>query len=35
MNAPIAFSGLGYNEGVQEAMKSMTNLKTFSLPWNT
>jgi len=26
-------SGLGYKEGVQEAMKSFTNLKTFSLPW--
>jgi phosphonoacetaldehyde dehydrogenase len=25
-------SGLGYKEGVQEAMKSFTNLKTFSLP---
>ena len=23
----------GYKEGVQEAMKSFTNLKTFSLPW--
>jgi putative phosphonoacetaldehyde dehydrogenase len=31
----IKDSGLGYKEGVQEAMKSMTNLKTFSLPWNT
>lgn len=30
----IKDSGLGYKEGVQEAMKSMTNLKTFSLPWN-
>jgi putative phosphonoacetaldehyde dehydrogenase len=27
-------SGLGYKEGVQEAMKSFTNLKTFSLPWS-
>ena len=27
-------SGLGYKEGVQEAMKSFTNLKTYSLPWN-
>src|SRR6185436_14979780 len=27
-------SGLGYKEGVQEAIKSFTNLKTFSLPWN-
>ena len=26
-------SGLGYKEGVVEAMKSYTNLKTFSLPW--
>ncbi|MDX1513495.1 MAG: phosphonoacetaldehyde dehydrogenase [Gammaproteobacteria bacterium] len=26
-------SGLGYKEGVLEAMKSYTNLKTFSLPW--
>jgi len=26
-------SGLGYKEGVQEAMKSFTNLKTYSLPW--
>ena len=25
-------SGLGYKEGVQEAIKSFTNLKTFSLP---
>lgn len=25
-------SGLGYKEGVQEAMKSFTNVKTFSLP---
>jgi putative phosphonoacetaldehyde dehydrogenase len=30
----IKDSGLGYKEGVQEAMKSFTNLKTFSLPWN-
>jgi putative phosphonoacetaldehyde dehydrogenase len=29
----IKDSGLGYKEGVQEAMKSFTNLKTFSLPW--
>jgi putative phosphonoacetaldehyde dehydrogenase len=28
----IKDSGLGYKEGVQEAMKSFTNLKTFSLP---
>ncbi len=26
-------SGLGYKEGVIEAMKSYTNIKTFSLPW--
>jgi hypothetical protein len=24
---------LGYKEGVQEAMKSFTNIKTYSLPW--
>ena len=30
----IKDSGLGYKEGVQEAMKSYTNLKTFSLPWS-
>jgi phosphonoacetaldehyde dehydrogenase len=30
----IKDSGLGYKEGVQEAVKSFTNLKTFSLPWN-
>lgn len=29
----IKDSGLGYKEGVQEAIKSFTNLKTFSLPW--
>jgi phosphonoacetaldehyde dehydrogenase len=29
----IKDSGLGYKEGVQEAMKSFTNLKTWSLPW--
>ncbi|MET5012228.1 aldehyde dehydrogenase family protein, partial [Burkholderia pseudomallei] len=29
----IKESGLGYKEGVQEAMKSFTNLKTFSLAW--
>jgi len=28
----IKDSGLGYKEGVQEAMKSFTNLKTFSVP---
>ncbi len=26
-------SGLGYKEGVIEAMKAFTNVKTFSLPW--
>ncbi len=26
-------SGLGYKEGVLEAMKSYTNVKTYSLPW--
>ena len=26
-------SGLGYKEGVVEAMKSYTNIKTFSVPW--
>src|SRR5450432_1959625 len=29
----IKDSGLGHKEGVQEAMKSFTNLKTYSLPW--
>lgn len=29
----IKDSGLGYKEGVQEAMKSFTNQKTFTLPW--
>ncbi len=29
----IKDSGLGYKEGVIEAMKSYTNVKTFSLPW--
>ena len=29
----IKDSGLGYKEGVMEAMKSYTNVKTFSLPW--
>ena len=29
----IKDSGLGYKEGVQEAMKSFTNLKSYSLPW--
>ena len=26
-------SGLGIKEGVIEAMKCMTNVKTYSLPW--
>lgn len=30
----IKDSGLGYKEGVIEAMKSFTNVKTFSLPWS-
>ncbi|MDH3218798.1 MAG: phosphonoacetaldehyde dehydrogenase [Gammaproteobacteria bacterium] len=29
----IKDSGLGYKEGVIEAMNSYTNLKTFSIPW--
>jgi len=29
----IKDSGLGYKEGVQEAMKSFTSVKTYSLPW--
>ncbi|MES2098733.1 MAG: phosphonoacetaldehyde dehydrogenase [Pseudomonadota bacterium] len=29
----IKDSGLGYKEGVQEAMKSFTNCKTFTMPW--
>ena len=29
----IKDSGLGYEDGVQEAMKSFTNTKTYSLPW--
>ena len=29
----IKDSGLGYKEGVQEAMRSFTNTKTYSLPW--
>jgi putative phosphonoacetaldehyde dehydrogenase len=29
----IKDSGLGYKEGVQEAMKSFTNIKTYSMPW--
>src|SRR4051812_30960237 len=31
----IKDSGLGYKEGVQEAMKSFTNVKTYSLPWSS
>jgi phosphonoacetaldehyde dehydrogenase len=31
----IKDSGLGYKEGVQEAIKSFTNTKTYSLPWPT
>ena len=30
----IKDSGLGYKEGVQEAIKSYTNVKTYSLPWH-
>jgi phosphonoacetaldehyde dehydrogenase len=30
----IKDSGLGHKEGVQEAMKCFTNLKTYSLPWS-
>lgn len=30
----IKDSGLGYKEGVIEAMKSFTNVKTWSLPWD-
>lgn len=29
----IKDSGLGYKEGVQEACKSFTNVKTYSMPW--
>ena len=29
----IKDSGLGYKEGVIEAMRSFTNVKTYSLPW--
>ena len=29
----IKDSGLGYKEGVQEALRSFTNVKTYSLPW--
>ncbi|HEX4766166.1 MAG TPA: phosphonoacetaldehyde dehydrogenase [Lichenihabitans sp.] len=31
----IKDSGLGYKEGVVEAMKSFTNVKTYSLPWGS
>jgi putative phosphonoacetaldehyde dehydrogenase len=31
----IKDSGLGYKEGVVEAMKSFTTIKTYSLPWPT
>jgi putative phosphonoacetaldehyde dehydrogenase len=31
----IKDSGLGYKEGVQEAIKHFTNVKTYSLPWTT
>jgi putative phosphonoacetaldehyde dehydrogenase len=30
----IKDSGLGYKEGVQEAIKSFSNVKTYSLPWS-
>jgi phosphonoacetaldehyde dehydrogenase len=30
----IKASGLGYKEGVIEAMKSMTFIKAYSLPWD-
>ena len=30
----IKDSGLGYKEGVVEAMKSFTNVKTWSMPWH-
>jgi acyl-CoA reductase-like NAD-dependent aldehyde dehydrogenase len=29
----IKDSGLGYKEGVAEAMKSFTNIRTWSMPW--
>ncbi|MGY3238326.1 acyl-CoA reductase-like NAD-dependent aldehyde dehydrogenase [Bradyrhizobium sp. USDA 4472] len=29
----IKQSGLGYKEGVPEAMRGFTQLKTYSLPW--
>jgi putative phosphonoacetaldehyde dehydrogenase len=31
----IKDSGLGYKEGVQEAIKHFTNVKAYSLPWTT
>jgi putative phosphonoacetaldehyde dehydrogenase len=31
----IKDSGLGYKEGVVEAMRSFTNVKTYSLPWQS
>ena len=31
----IKDSGLGYKEGVVEAMKSFTNVKSYSLPWSS
>jgi len=31
----VKSSGLGYKEGVIEAMKSMTYVKTYSLPWDS
>jgi acyl-CoA reductase-like NAD-dependent aldehyde dehydrogenase len=30
----IKDSGLGYKEGVWEAMKSFTNVRTYSMPWS-
>ena len=30
----VKASGLGYKEGVIETMKAMTNVKTYSLPWD-
>ncbi|MCA3659841.1 MAG: aldehyde dehydrogenase family protein, partial [Methylobacterium sp.] len=30
----IKDSGLGYKEGVWEAMKSFTNVRTWSMPWS-
>jgi phosphonoacetaldehyde dehydrogenase len=31
----IKDSGLGYKEGVQEAIRGFTNIKTYSLPWSS